>query len=160
MQLKAKRLKEIAQELDLDKKEIGKTRKIKRKRMETNKERIQIIVDSNIIVSLVIKEKSSAYLDIFLKDNFKFFAPEDIIHEFRIHKEELKGKSERFERGIFLAFSFLRIIPREFYRDMIKKAFEICKSFDEKDSPFVGLALKLEAPIWTNDKAVIQMSTK
>jgi predicted nucleic acid-binding protein len=124
--------------------------------METDEKRIRIIVDSNIIFSLVIKEKSSTYLNIFLKDNLEFFAPEDIIHEFRIHKEELKGKSEEFERGIFLAFSFVRIIPREFYRDMMRKAFEICKNFDEKDSPFVGLALKLEAPIWTNDKAIIQ----
>jgi predicted nucleic acid-binding protein len=125
--------------------------------METDKERVRIIVDSNIIFSLVIKERSSTYLDIFLKDNFEFFAPEDIIHEFRIHKEELKDKSEEFEGGILLAFSFIRIIPREFYKDMMKKAFEICKSFDEKDSPFVGLELKLEAPIWTNDKAGIQM---
>ena len=124
--------------------------------MERNKERIRVVVDSNIIFSLIIKEKSSAYLNIFLKDNFETYAPEDIIREFRIHREELEDKSEEFERGIFLAFSFIRVIPREFYNDIMEKAYNICKKFDQKDSPFVGLALKLEAPIWTNDKGILQ----
>ncbi len=82
--------------------------------MERDKKRIRIVVDSNIIFSLIIKGKSSAYLDIFLRDNFKAYAPEDVIREFRIHRRKLKDKSEEFEKGVFLAFSFIRIIPREF----------------------------------------------
>ncbi len=124
--------------------------------MERNKERIWVLVDSNIIFSLIIKEKSSAYLNIFLKANFEAFAPEDIIREFRIHRKELEDKSEEFERGIFLAFSFIGVMPREFYGDEVERAYNICRKFDQKDSPFVGLALKLKAPIWTNDRGILQ----
>jgi len=64
-------------------------------------------------------------------------------------------KSE-IERGVFLASSFIKIMPREFYRDVMEKAYKICKKFDEKDSPFVGLALKLEIPIWTHDRGILE----
>jgi len=46
------------------------------------------------------------------------------------------------------------------YRDKIKEAFQICKNFDEKDTPFVALALKLDLPIWTNDKGMIEYAKK
>lgn len=123
--------------------------------MERDKERIRIVVDSNIIFSLIIKGRSSAYLDMFMRDNLEAYAPEDIIREFRIHRKKLKNKSEEFEKGIFLAFSFIRIIPREFYLDTMEKAYNICTKFDEKDSPFIGLALKLNIPVWTNDKGIL-----
>ena len=58
--------------------------------------------------------------------------------------------------GIFLAFSIIRIMPKEFYLDTFEKAYNICKKFDEKDSPFIGLALKLNIPIWTNDKGILE----
>ena len=124
--------------------------------MERNKERIRIVVDSNIIFSLIIRGKDSAYLDIFSKENLEAYAPEEIIHEFRKHRKTLKNKSEEFVEGIFLAFSIIRIMPREFYLDTFEKAFTICREFDEKDSPFIGLALKLNIPIWTNDKGILQ----
>lgn len=123
--------------------------------MEREEERIRIVVDSNIIFSLILKGKSSAYLGIFLRDDIEAYAPEDVISEFRTHRRKLKDKSEEFEKGVFLAFSFIRIIPREFYLDTIE-AYNICRKFDEKDSPFIGLALKLGIPIWTNDKGILE----
>jgi predicted nucleic acid-binding protein len=38
----------------------------------------------------------------------------------------------------------------------ISEAYMISKEFDEKDTPFIALALKLKAPIWTNDKSMIE----
>ncbi|MBU7009246.1 MAG: PIN domain-containing protein [Theionarchaea archaeon] len=124
--------------------------------MERDKERIRIVIDSNIIFSFIIKGKNSAYLDIFSNDNLEAYAPEAIIHEFRKHRERLKGKSEAFAEGVFLAFSIIRIMPREFYLDSFEKAYNICRRFDEKDSPFIGLALTLNIPIWTNDKGILE----
>lgn len=124
--------------------------------MERDKERIRIVVDSNIIFSFIIKGKNSAYLDIFSNDDLEAYAPEAIIYEFRKHGNRLKEKSEAFVEGIFLAFSIIRIMPKEFYLDTFEKAYNICKKFDEKDSPFIGLALKLNIPIWTNDKGILE----
>ncbi|RLI70084.1 hypothetical protein DRO97_11195 [Archaeoglobales archaeon] len=69
-----------------------------------------------------------------------------------------ESKSEDFMQSLFPAFSLIKIIPHEFYRDKIKEANQICKQFDEKDTPFVALALKLNIPIWTNDKKLLVSS--
>lgn len=78
-----------------------------------------------------------------------------IIYEFRKHSKKLKNRSGMFEEAMFLAFSFIRIMPRELYSDVMQKAYNICK-FDEKDTPFVALALKLGIPVWTNDRGIIE----
>lgn len=124
--------------------------------MGREKKRIRVIVDSNVVFSFIIKGRSSAYMDIFSKNNLEMYAPEDILYEFGKYSEELKSKSEEFEETVFLVFSFIRIIPKEVYLDAIEKAQNICTKFDEKDSPFIGLALKLKIPIWTNDKGILK----
>ncbi len=40
-------------------------------------------------------------------------------------------------------------------KEIRRKAYEIAKEFDPKDTPFIALALKLNIPIWTNDKPMI-----
>ena len=95
-------------------------------------------------------------MDIFSKNNLEMYAPEDILYEFGKYSEELKSKSEEFEETVFLVFSFIRIIPKEVYLDTIERAQNICARFNEKDSPFIGLALKLKTPIWTNDKGILE----
>lgn len=44
------------------------------------------------------------------------------------------------------------IIPSEVYNDKIKKACNVMKDIDEKDTPFLALAIKLNYPLWSNDK--------
>lgn len=43
-------------------------------------------------------------------------------------------------------------MPLDLYRPRMKAAFEIMKEIDEKDAPFLALALQLGLPIWSNDK--------
>jgi len=40
------------------------------------------------------------------------------------------------------------------------EAREIAEEFDYNDYPFIALALKLDAPIWTNDKEIIKHGLK
>lgn len=44
------------------------------------------------------------------------------------------------------------IIPEEIYLDMLPSAIEIMKNIDEKDSPFLALAMKLQCAILSNDE--------
>ncbi len=80
------------------------------------------------------------------------------MHEFKRHKVKLRKFAKEFEYRTLLAFSFVRIIPLEFYSDKIKEAYEIASKFDEKDTPFIALALKLNIPIWTGDKKMLLAS--
>jgi len=57
-------------------------------------------------------------------------------------------------------FSLVQVIPLEFYSDKIQEAYKIAAKFDEKDTPFIALALKLNLPIWTGDKKMLSASIR
>jgi len=78
--------------------------------MGREKERIRVVVDSNVAFSFIIRGRSSAYMDIFSKDNLEMYAPEDILYEFGKYSEELKSKSREFEETVFLVFLNLGIV--------------------------------------------------
>ena len=55
---------------------------------------------------------------------------------------------------LYLALSIIPIIVRneEFYKDKIKEAKELIGKRDPDDIHLLALALKLNCPIWSNDK--------
>ncbi len=59
-----------------------------------------------------------------------------------------------------LISSKLTLVSEEKFLDTIRKAYDITKNFDEKDTPFVALSMELGIPVWTNDKGMIVNSLK
>ncbi len=116
---------------------------------------IKLVVDSNVFFSSLIKGKKSEVLRkiIFLSSKIKLIAPEELL--FELHKHFEKFTSEEVEEVLYILFTQINIIPRGFYKNKISEAYSVAKQFDEKDTPFVALALKLKAPIWTGDKKMI-----
>ena len=116
---------------------------------------IKLVVDSNIVFSSLIKGKKSEVLRkiIFLSSKIKLIAPEELL--FELHKHFEKFTSEEVEEVLYILFTQINVIPRGFYKNEISEAYSVAKQFDEKDTPFVALALKLKAPIWTGDKKMI-----
>ena len=51
--------------------------------------------------------------------------------------------------------AIINFVSETHYADKLRDAYEIAKDFDEDDTPFIALALKLGIPIWTNDKKMI-----
>ena len=137
--------------------------------MEENRERVQgegsniaLIIDSSIIFSIIVAGKRArAYRIIAEHQDIELFSPEEVLIEFREHMRKLE-KSARIEfwNKVLLAFSLIRIVPREVYADILQEAYSIASQFDPKDTPFIALSLKLELPIWTEDKAMLQASFK
>ncbi len=123
---------------------------------------LAFIVDSNIIFSVVVAGmRARAYRIIVEHRDLELFSPEEVLIEFREHTRKLK-KSARVEfwNKALLAFSLIRIVPREIYKDALREAYYIAKTFDAKDTPFIALSIKLELPIWTEDKGLLQASFK
>ena len=116
---------------------------------------IKLVVDSNVVFSSLIKGKKSEVLRkiIFLSSKIKLIAPEELL--FELHKHFEKFTSEEVEEVLYILFTQINVIPRGFYKNKISEAYSVAKQFDEKDTPFVALALKLKAPIWTGDKKMI-----
>src|SRR3989338_26168 len=112
---------------------------------------MKLVLDANISFSLMKPDSIASYL--FSTLGAKFFAPEHIEseldkhnpeclaksklseHEFEIRQKEVKGNIE------FIGFSK--------YEGFIKESKRVLS--DEEDSPYLALALSINAPIWSND---------
>jgi len=128
-----------------------------------------IIVDSNVVFRIIIGGSKSypfKVIERFL-DRLVLLSPDYMLHEFRVHMNEIKKKYskknvEAFEKRLLAVFSLINVLPYEFYEDKLNDA-EKLASFDPKYSPFIALHLKLKelgimAPIWTEDKKFLKAS--
>lgn len=124
--------------------------------MERDKEKIRIVVDTNVLISALIKD-DSATSKIIKSGIFEIYYPEDGMLELEKYRDYIiKKRKKALQRKSFdYALSFLlesiNVVPSLLYEDKIRRAYEVMKDIDEKDTPFLALALKLKCPIWSND---------
>jgi len=113
---------------------------------------MDLVVDANVLFSALIKD-SFAYNLIF-SDSFHLFTPEYIFTELEKHKEELLKKSERTDEEFFRLVETLKrrivIVPLEELVPYVEEAEKLTP--DPDDMAYFALALKLNCPIWSNDK--------
>lgn len=84
--------------------------------------------------------------------------PSFCIGELKKHKERICRKSglskKEFEEALNGIKIFVRVIAIDEYKDFIKEATRI--SPDPDDTEFFALALKLDCPIWSEDRLLKQ----
>ncbi len=121
--------------------------------MGKTEKKMEIVIDTNKIISAILK--SGKIRKLLLR--FKFYVPKALIEELEKHKKEICKKA-RITSDVFdfifgeIVLPRVLLIPDEKYKEKIDDALNIVKNFDEDDTPFIALALKLNMPIWTNDK--------
>ncbi len=90
------------------------------------------------------------------RDVVEFFAPKSIIVEIFEHKERIIAKSKvspvevyEFLDDVIQRISFVsnEFISLAHYTE----AHRLCKDVDEDDTPFLALALELNARLWSKD---------
>ena len=124
--------------------------------MERDKEKIRVVIDTNILISALIKD-GSVTARIIKSGIFEIYYPEDGMFELEKYRDYIiKKRKKALQRKSFdYALSFLlesvNVVPSLLYEDKIREAYEIMRDIDEKDTPFLALALKLQCPIWSND---------
>ncbi len=118
---------------------------------------MNIIIDSNVIFSALIKS-ANRFRDIIMFDEtFRFISSNFLIVELFKHKEKLLKYSQLSEMDLLSSYHLL-LNNIEFVSDdlistiNLKKAIELCKSIDIKDSIFVALTLEFSGLLWTTDK--------
>lgn len=116
------------------------------------------VVDTNIVFK-ALRLKSSAIRDILAENQYQFYAPKFLIVEIFKHKEKLLRNNIQLEDELYEYLNGLlqRIIFVN--EDTISignyvEAYRLCKGIDEKDVPFVALALELGCPLWTRDQPI------
>ena len=113
---------------------------------------MDLVVDANILFAALIKDNITS--ELLLKREFHLYAPDFIIIEFEKYRDYLKKKSERSDEDFdHLLEVFKRnteLISKEDIKPYIEKAKSITP--DIGDVPYFAIALKLQIPIWSNDK--------
>ncbi len=117
---------------------------------------MRIVVDSNIVFSALLS-KNNICRNVLFQKKFEFFTCNFLMVEIFKNKDKLLKVSKLSENDLILQlsgiFSRIRFFPEDFIpKHFFIKAYEICKSVDDKDTPFVALSLFLKAKLLTGDK--------
>ena len=115
-----------------------------------------VIIDTNLIFSALISS-SSAIRDTLLESHLTFYAPNFIIAELFKHQTRMLKLTKLSDVEFYTFFNGIieniRFVPLDFIStESRQQAYDLCKNIDLKDTPFVALAIELNAPLWTGDK--------
>jgi len=112
---------------------------------------MRLVVDNNILFSLMNPKSSASYLLFSLFA--EFITPKFVLSEFAKYKEECERKSGLSDHEFGLRQSEVEekvdFIPLSLYKSFLKKA--IVALPDPNDSPYLALALATNSVIWSND---------
>lgn len=112
------------------------------------------VIDANILFSACISGKD-IYKNAFSSN--KFYVPDFSILEIEKYKETILSKTkldkEKLKEFTILLFSKLIVVPNFLIsEESIKKAHNLCKEVDEKDTMYLALSIELKIPFITRDK--------
>jgi len=111
-----------------------------------------IVVDTNIIISALIKE--SIIRKLILNKNFEFITPSYTLSEIEKYKNEICKKANMTYKEFYLLldklFNYIKIMNINFYSNYLKEAKKSIS--DIKDVPFLACALAFNAVIWSDDQ--------
>lgn len=122
---------------------------------------MKVVVDTNIIFSALMRSNSKMG-EILFSDTRKvqFFAPEllkietdryfvKLCNSSKLSPDKIsESKSRIFEQINFISEELIKSVKWS-------EAIELVSDIDEDDTPFVALALELNAFLWTGDKKLI-----
>jgi predicted nucleic acid-binding protein len=118
---------------------------------------MKIVVDANILFSALIK-KDSFTRKFLVNDRFELYTSEFFFEEYTKHLATIAKKTKLSERDIrdllneFLLEAKIRVFANPELESFREEAEKICP--DPDDVFYFQLALKLDCPIWSNDKAL------
>jgi len=119
---------------------------------------MKLILDNNILFSLMKPDSVNSYLFSILK--VEFCAPEYINSEFEKYKSDCLFKSQLSEHEFKIRQKEVEDKTKFFrlseYKSFLKKAIDSLS--DPDDSPYIALALFINSVIWSNDTHLKQQS--
>ena len=119
---------------------------------------MEIVVDTNILISSLIK--SVRIRELICSQKLILYAPEHIIAECLRHKTEIIDLAGieiyDFNKLIAILLGKINIVPEEEFKLFIKEALKLVTH--PEDAPFIAVALAMNIPLWTDDKALKQQS--
>lgn len=119
---------------------------------------MKLVLDNNVLFSIMNPKSTASYL--FSSIRAEFFAPEFIKSELGKYKGECLFKSklsaQQFEIRQAEVEESIVFFNLGRYESLLDKAIDSLE--DPKDSPYLALALSINASIWSNDPHLKQQS--
>jgi predicted nucleic acid-binding protein len=113
-----------------------------------------ILIDSNILISALIKD--SLTREILTNFNINFIFPQYGLEEIYSHKKEIIIKAKISERELntllLRLLKYVRLIPMDIIFPFKNIARQIMERVDKDDVIFIATALAIKCPIWSEDK--------
>ncbi len=113
---------------------------------------LTLVIDANMMMSLLMAEGSKRKL--FFSGHIKPVSPEFVLFEIGKYWQEIIDKSKLSEEKLRLLFSEVRKVLNTLslsdVKDFMSEALNV--SPDPDDAEYFALALKLNCPIWSEDK--------
>ena len=117
---------------------------------------MKLVVDANVLFSALIKQSKT--LELLLHPFFELYSVEFIFQEFEKHKDKVLEKtyvsSEDFNEVFEKIKKIITFIKEEDLIEYLEEADLITP--DPDDVIYFALALKLNCPIWSQDKKLKQ----
>lgn len=116
---------------------------------------MKIIIDTNIFFSGLIKDSTTR--KILFHPEYEFYIPDFFLFELKKYKEYLIKKTKlnksEFKQITDDLLENVYLIPIKEYSAKLIEARKILGDVDEKDIPFIAVALSIRNDgIWSNDK--------
>lgn len=119
-----------------------------------------IVIDTNIVFK-ALRLKNSFIREILNQSQFHFYAPKFLLVEIFKHKEKILRNNTQLEDEFYEYLNLLLQRITFVNEEIVSignyvEAYRLCKDIDEKDVPFVALALELSCDLWTFDQPIIK----
>ena len=116
---------------------------------------MRLVVDANIIIAGLIRDSATRKL-LFLS-RFNLIIPDIYLEEILKYKDYIKEKTslkeEEFDELLSLVMKYITVVPYGKYSKLMKEALGVMAKIDEKDAPYIALALALKADgVWSEDE--------
>ncbi len=113
-----------------------------------------IVIDTNILISALIKDSSTRR--IIIESGLRFAYPEISLQEVLKHEAEILEKGEydeaTFHKILDTLLEYINLIPLEVIKPELELAKDAMEKIDISDAIFLAAALALEdAAIWSED---------
>ena len=113
---------------------------------------MDLVIDANVLFSILIKKGKTE--DLLFQEDLHIFAPEFLFEEFEKYRDLILVKTQRsskeFDKLLNLLRERIKTVLNKETDKYLEQANKICP--DENDVDYFALALKLNCPIWSNDK--------
>jgi len=123
---------------------------------------VKLVIDTNIVFSTLLNPHSLiGEILMNVQDQYTFFAPELLKEEIKRYQSKISTYSKLNHSDLLvleeLLFSNINLVPHELISERSwLNAYKLTKDIDEDDTPFIALAIELNARLWTGDKILLK----